>query len=375
MSSDEKHPALRACLYSYGIYHLFTENPEAGTGGAEFQMQELGRRLKKRGMEVLYLVGDFGQPDRESRDGFMFVKAFPPSSSGPLGKALGRWRALRSTQADVFIERGASDFTFWLAAHAMLSRKKFIFCGASDIDFAADERPTSVRSWLSWMMYRAGLRCSSAIVVQKQSQGKLLAENFGISGVVIRNFVRPFMLPSLPEKEYDVIWIASFLPYKQPELVLLLAQSLPGLRFVMIGGARDARYFEDLRTRALAIRNLGFLGYVPPAEVDRHISRSSILINTTLVRGKYEEGFPNTFLRAWQAGIPVVSLAANPDGILTKLDIGRCPGSVEGMAADISALMLDAELRRQMGERGKRYVRENHDGDAIEAHYLEVIRR
>ena len=86
--------------------------------------------------------------------------------------------------------------------------------------------------------------------------------------------------------------------------------------------------------------------------------RADILINTT---APDREGFPNTYLQAWNVGIPVVTLDCDPDNILTKNRMGFCSKTLDQMVVDVDRLLQDSELRRDMGNRAYEYLAQNHD--------------
>lgn len=79
------------------------------------------------------------------------------------------------------------------------------------------------------------------------------------------------------------------------------------------------------------------------------------------------EGMSNSMLEALAAGVPVVStdvsgadeaLGPGPDGVPPGVVV---PREAEAVAAAVSGLLDDADLRRRMGEAGRRRVRERFD--------------
>jgi glycosyltransferase involved in cell wall biosynthesis len=169
------------------------------------------------------------------------------------------------------------------------------------------------------------------------------------------------------------LWVSNIIPYKNPEILLEIAKSLPDFSFIIVGGARDKSYFNKIKEEAGKLNNLKFMGFVPSQEVIKFISKSEILVNTTIVDGRYEEGFPNSFLQAWQMGVPVVSLISNPDNILNTYNIGICSGTKEKMISDISSLISNDEKRLEMGRNAIKYVKERHNDANIFNKYVEII--
>jgi len=363
----------KVCIYSYGIWKTIADESEDGTGGAEFQLRDLAFRLQARGCEVTFLVGEFGQRDVEWTKGFRCVKAFSADNSTFFGRFSYFFKALRSAAGDVVIERGTSDKTFWLALFCFLFRRRFIFCAASDVNFILDAPEPPFATALGRMLYRVAMHIARAIIVQKESQHTLVHEAFGRPSVIIRNFPPPQFANTERASNSDALWVSNIIQYKRPEFVLELAERLSEIRFTIVGGARDHVYFELIRNRASALPNVEFVGFVPVSLLGPFFSSTKILINTSLLHGRFEEGFPNTFLQAWQAGVPVISLHSNPDGILGKYNLGICSHTLDKMAEDIGMLVADVDRRRCMGENGQRYVREFHNSEKIENQYMEVL--
>jgi len=361
------------CIYSYNISGLLSSNKELSTGGAELQLLTLAKLLKKKGYKITFLVGDLQINRMDSKNGFLFIKCYAKRLNNPIQKLFFLFNAIRKTKADIFIERGSSEMTFFLSLYAKFFKKKFIFCGASDINFATDEVDPNFSSRSFQRMFHVGLKTAGDIIVQKESQRYLVQKNFKRDAIVIKNFPTIVDVAEKNVKEWDVIWVNNIIPYKKPELVFTLARKLPLVKFLMIGGSRDAVYYEEIKKKALEYTNITFAGFIPANEVANYILRSKIMLNTTIVKGKYEEGFPNSLLQAWQLGIPAVSLISNPDNILEKYSIGFCSLTENKMVDDIMSLLGNEKLYRHMSGAAKEYVLLHHNTRTILQQYLDVI--
>jgi glycosyltransferase involved in cell wall biosynthesis len=373
VAGKKHHCMKRIAIYSYNIRTLFSDHPEQATGGAEFQLRTLGTLLREKGYIVLFLVGDVQENDIETIDGFEFIKCFSKRNNSSFSKIVFLINALKIAHVDVLLERGSSTATFWLSLFARISHMKYIFCSASDINFAKDELDPAFRTRIQQRLFHYGLRRASNIVAQKDTQNNLLQKNFHRSATVIRNFSAIPHSDTTLLKEWDVIWVNNIIPYKQPETVIRLAEKLPSLKILMIGGSRNASYYEEIKTKTSEYSNITFMGFVPQNEVDWYIARSKIMLNTTIVKGKYEEGFANSFLQAWQLGLPAVSLLSNPDNVLEKYSIGLCSLTEEKMADDIKRLLDNDVLYDRMSTFAKAYVKQHHNTNSILQQYLDVI--
>ena len=65
------------------------------------------------------------------------------------------------------------------------------------------------------------------------------------------------------------------------------------------------------------LSNVKYCGQVTPDKDLQVIANAAILLSTS-----DQEGFPNTFLEAWSAGTPVVSLKIDPDRIIEQMGLG-----------------------------------------------------
>jgi glycosyltransferase involved in cell wall biosynthesis len=78
-----------------------------------------------------------------------------------------------------------------------------------------------------------------------------------------------------------------------------------------------------------------------------------------------EEGFPNTFLQAWAAGTPVVSLTIDPDNLIKRNVLGKVSGTIERAITDIKELIGSPETREAISSRVRRYAANNHSPSAV----------
>jgi glycosyltransferase involved in cell wall biosynthesis len=68
-----------------------------------------------------------------------------------------------------------------------------------------------------------------------------------------------------------------------------------------------------------------------------------------------------------------VSLAVNPDHLLSEHGLGFCSGSFENLIRDVNRLIEDHNLRKRMGEKACRFAVENFDIDKIGKKFHEFI--
>ena len=93
----------------------------------------------------------------------------------------------------------------------------------------------------------------------------------------------------------------------------------------MIGGRPEQEEFNVIAEEARQIPNLNFNGYLPIGKVEQFFLKAKLFVNTSSY-----EGFPNSFLQAWQKGIPVVSFV-DPDSLISRNRLGISVNSFDEM--------------------------------------------
>ena len=140
---------------------------------------------------------------------------------------------------------------------------------------------------------------------------------------------------------------------KRPDLLIEIARKAPDIRFVVCGGSSTFTavpgYSEQFIETLRALPNVEYRGQVSPGEASRVIANAALLLSTA-----DGEGFPNTFLQAWAAGTPVVSLVVDPDHIVKRYRLGKISLTVEQAICDIRMLLDSAARARSNILPGKR---------------------
>ncbi len=354
---------MKFCFVALGIYPCL--KPDSGIariGGAELQQIFIGRGLQQRGFSVCYLTADHGQPEHEIVEGMTIHKSYRDQDGIPglrfFYPRLWRiWQGLKTANADVYYSRAAGFLPGLLALYCKVNRKKFIQAGAHDTDFMPGKE--LIRLFRDRALYRFGLRRASTVIVQSNQQNRLLWENYGIKGTLIRNSFEGDAIP-LPQSERQIIlWVSTIRPFKRPLLFIELARSFPNEKFVMIGGPGHSHQalFEKVKNECDQLPNIEFLGYQPLQTTETYFDRAKIFVNSSEL-----EGFPNTFLQSWRRGIPVISYV-DPDDLIKEHNLGYSVDSSEQMeSAVVKLLQTDDDYH----ERITCYFSENHSGRIID---------
>jgi glycosyltransferase involved in cell wall biosynthesis len=357
-------------LDSYGM--LSGEGDLRYIGGESVQHVLLARAWRDLGHDVSIVVHDEGQGPKRVIDGITAIAAhtrhgglpglrfFHPRASKLVG-------ALSTADADVYYQSPAGANTGFTAWYARMTGRRFIFRVASDTD--CDKEHSRIHFLRDRMLYDFGLRRADVIAAQTGFQQQLLRENHGLESSVVNMMVEMPARPAAPpEQDIDVLWISNLRALKRPELALELARQLPDVKFTLAGGPMPGgrTYFDDVAAAAARLRNVTMLGAVRYADTAALFDRARIFLNTSSI-----EGFPNTFLQAWIRGVPVVSFF-DPDGMVSRLQLGRVATSLDDMREAIRGL-LDVHVYRDLiGRRAREFaLREFTSG--VAARYLELL--
>jgi glycosyltransferase involved in cell wall biosynthesis len=341
-------------------------------GGESVQQTMLARAFRDLGYDVSMVVLDYGQPDGEILDGIRVLKTYRENAGIPIlrffhPRTSSVFSALRRANSQIYFQSCSAGITGFVAWHCRRNHRSFIYRVASDGDCVA-ELPL-IRYNRDRALYRFGLKHADLIAAQSYHQQKLLAQSFNQPSVVVKMAVEIPPIVESRQLDFDVLWINNLRPLKRPHQVLRLAERLPQYRFAMIGGAvpGSESLYEEVAIQAKTISNLAFLGPLPYHEAGEYFLRSRLFINTSEI-----EGFPNSMLQAWAAGLPVISYF-DPDGLNTRLKLGNSPTDMDEMAHSIRDYLENARLREQTGARAREYVASNHAPEAVAKQYIVAL--
>ena len=185
------------------------------------------------------------------------------------------------------------------------------------------------------------------------------------SGMELDAFLRS---PALRERARDNLgirrenlvigMIARLFPLKGHEYLFAASAGIirrfPNARFLLVGdGILRGKFRRTLREFGLADKFI-FAGLVHPNRIPEMISAMDVLVHTSL-----REGLAKALPQAMACGKPVVSF--NLDGAREVVKDGitgylAAPMDVRGLASALCRLLSDADLRKRIGENGRRLV-------------------
>lgn len=312
-------PTIKICFVSPGMYPLFNPLVKAPYGGGETQLHELANYFgNDPQVEVSVITDDFGQDEIEYYAGVMVYRL---EKSKPLSfwKRWGKPKdtlteTLKKTGAQIFIMAGASHLCYEVARFCRRYKRSFVFRVSHQRDC---DRTFINANGEGGEKFRMALQ-SATILCQTNEQAVLLKRMESLKAEVIPNLIS---IPPPPDytKKNDVLWIGSALPYKQPELYMRVARTLPAFSFTMMMFPGDVDYFEKLIAATRDVANVGVHNSVPYHELSQFLGRTKLIVNTSRF-----EGVPMAFTHAMAYGIPIASLNVNPDGMFNQHQCGVC---------------------------------------------------
>lgn len=344
-----------------------TTHWKAVMGGAQYQIKELLACLRTLDRYDLHYVAR-RVPDETELDGYHIHRI---GNGGPMPRfgfamdAPRLYTLLKKLKPDVIYQRVGCAYTGIAAFYARRNRARLVWHAANDSDLDRSIRTVGrnfVRERLEAALLRYGIGHADKIVVQTQSQARLLQDKFNRpADAVIANFHPAATETSNPSSPLRIVWVANIKRAKQPDAFLRLAASLRDLanvRFIMIGapaGPGDSAWKAALDRSLADAPNVDFLGELTQAEVNAEMARAYLFVSTSLY-----EGFPNTFIQAWLRAVPVVSLGVNPDGVLDRQTVGVLAEDEQRLAQIVRQLIEDRAFRDRLARGAVAHATEFH---------------
>jgi glycosyltransferase involved in cell wall biosynthesis len=259
--------------------------------------------------------------------------------------------------ADAYVAFGLTNAANELGRFCEAQGKLFIVSIAHDSDFDFLEIPEGRDAYDNKREFKLQtLNLADAIVAQTKHQEKLL-EHLGVSANKVHRINNPIRVFSekASEEPCFFLWIGRFDTNKNIEAVFTLARRCPEFEFMVVIGQAMTNEWEH--RRPVELNNLSVVHMVSPSAMRALYRKAYCLVSTS-----FKEGFPNTFLEAWESGVPVASLHVNPDGILTSNELGFFSnGSLEELELFMRDMVNNPLHRKELGGKARRYVAEKHD--------------
>ncbi|MEQ1887159.1 MAG: glycosyltransferase family 4 protein [Bryobacteraceae bacterium] len=357
--------------YSRGKQRVSVIIPQLGPGGAEAVLIDIVSSLDRGRCEILLLVTQSEDDRWRSRWAervdhiYDLAQAVPASHmTGALFSIVTNW------QCDVVIVQNT------MYGYAVLPAIKRARPAIQTVDVvhAIDEQWNQVdltAPFASSLDLRLTLssKAQSALLATGTPEGRVKVLR---ASVPLERFTPAAVRNEAPRR---IVYAGRLDAFKRPLLLVDIAARLRELRgsldfqFAIAGdGPEKARFRAAIQKRKLG-QAFDFLGLVDDLAPVYAGADVVILPSRT-------EGLPLVILEALASARPVVaSNVGDIPGLLESCGvvIELAPGEVERYAESLNRLLNDPELRRSLGDAGRRKVTAGHDPQIASQHYKEIL--
>ena len=201
---------------------------------------------------------------------------------------------------------------------------------------------------------------------------------FGIGAESIANFVDPDAVRFRARAQLRPVFLANrnFQALYNVPCVLrafaVIQARLPDARLIVVGDGPERERVHET-ARALALRNVEFIGAVRPEAMGRWYDEADVYLNASDI-----DNMPNSIIEAFACGLPVVTTRAG--GIPYVVEHERngllvdC-GDHDALAAAALRLLDDPALAQRVIAEGLRDVDEQYTWDAVRDRWTRLYQR
>jgi L-malate glycosyltransferase len=275
------------------------------------------------------------------------------------GLAVRLAKLMRSQAIDVVHCHHYSPYVYGLLATLLAPGVQLVFTEHGKL---SDAGPSRKRRLINPLLSRLPGRL---FAVSADLRQHMISEGFPARCVdVIYNGIDPGERPTTAERQagradlgvpgdaFVIGAVGRLDPVKNLRLLLqahtLLLTKMPHARTVIIGDGAERERLEALAAELGVGDSVVFAGYRP--HVRALMSAFDVYVNCSTY-----EGASLTILEAMAAGLPVVAtpVGGNPELVIDRETGWLTPGRAAAMTEALTALALDAKLRRLMGDAGR----------------------
>ena len=152
----------------------------------------------------------------------------------------------------------------------------------------------------------------------------------------------------------------------------LIQARIPDARLIVIGDGPERAHVHET-ARSLALRNVEFVGAVPPSDMAHWYDEADVYLNSSDI-----DNMPNSIIEAFACGLPVVT--TRPGGIPYVVEHERngllveC-GDHEALAASALRLLEEPALAERLIAEGLRDVEQRYTWEAVSDQWAALYQR
>ena len=343
----------RICFVRPSAAPLFTSESYVAVGDAEITAFEFAQSLAERNHDVSFAVR--ATNGRPKHHGDIRLLPMPERSRG-LARIVDNMRShifaspdpdalIESIDAEIIVCVGLQDPTPSVIEATRRSEKKTILFLTS-----GEEISSSQQRWS-----RFAVEHSDEVVCQTESEQRTLTEQFDRSSLLIRSPIDVTVADErLTQAREHVLWVGNVEnELESLETCLELARHAPNIPFRLLVDNVDGSVRKLQRHTP---NNVTLEFDLTPDQVEERFASATVLVNTS-----DDAALPYSFLQAAKYATPILSLYADPDGILSQKGCGEVAGSLESMATLIHEYHARTPRVCDKGADARRYVKYVHD--------------
>ncbi len=233
------------------------------------------------------------------------------------------------------------------------------------LNYRSGEALDHLRTWSRTAL--PVLRMADSIVVPSGYLVDVFSK-FGLRAESIGNFVDVDRIPYRARRALRPIFLANrnFAAHYNVGCVLrafaVIQREVPDAQLIVAGDGDQRAELHALATQ-LGLRNVEFLGQVPPTAMPALYDRADVYLNTPNI-----DNMPNSIIESFAAGLPVVTTRAggipyivthDESGLMVDCD------DHEGVATNALRLLRDPSLVQRLTDRGREEVLRRYTWPAV----------
>lgn len=288
-------------------------------GGAEMQSLEIAEALSLQGHNITFISYT---NQKYTSDKFETIQIHSRPSWDYLHISTKKmlFKFLNNTSPDIVYHRAFVPYSCYVAQWCKINHVPFYFHSA-DI-YTLIKKNNNIKNIIFNKLLKYTLKNSTGVICQNNEQEKAL-KRFHLKNLKkIYNIHKINILPISTNRK-EIVWIAKFIPAKNPDLFVELAQKFinKNTQFTMFSSkCIDSDANKKLKSKINETQNLQLIEGKDNEYINNYLcQKTAIIVNTS-----ESEGISNTYIQAWMRGIPVLSLNSNPDNWFDTFEIGYC---------------------------------------------------
>jgi glycosyltransferase involved in cell wall biosynthesis len=350
------------------------------TGGAEIQSLRLAHELKARGYTIVYLsfvAKGLEAPKKEELDGIT-VYHYRERKRFKILDYFRVKRCVEEINADVYYMRASFFAEAFITFLGKKRNRQFLTvwqcpAGRSLIPFVTLRDLVKDKSLLSILANAFDCICqdllryyticnATALVAQTRQNVEIIRHRFHRHSHQILKGIKITSNDKLrkPADRIKVVFLRNIRQRSRIDLFIEVVKKLKVDRiydFVVIG--RIELHKPDLLSLFTENR-ITYMGQLANVQVQKELESTHILIDTLFEPYGFTT-YSNAFLEAWLHKVVVIAFGSNPDGVLSRGDLGYFVQTVSECVDRVRQLTEDRSLLLSVGEKAYRYVQEHHN--------------